>query len=121
MCEHATASARAKKATTSPAPSDPEGVLPDRVFKAGEELEFLKDLDFLVIALPLTSSTDGLIGERKLQALPKTTLAVARITRISDGPAMSMPTAPNTRRLAAAVGVARTDDLVHLRQRVAVP
>ncbi len=55
-----------------PGTSDPEGVLPDRVFKAGEELEFLKDLDFLVIALPLTNSTDGLIGERELQALPKT-------------------------------------------------
>lgn len=55
-----------------PGTSDPEGVLPDRVFKAGEELEFLGGLDFLVIALPLTNITDGLIGERELQALPKT-------------------------------------------------
>ena len=55
-----------------PGTSDPDGVLPDRVFKAGEELEFLGGLDFLVIALPLTKATDGLIGERELQALPKT-------------------------------------------------
>lgn len=55
-----------------PGTGDPEGVLPDRVFKAGEELEFLGGLDFLVLALPLTKATDGLIGERELQALPKT-------------------------------------------------
>lgn len=51
---------------------DPEGVLPDRVFTAGQEIEFLSGLDFLVVALPLTKSTDGLIGERELQALPRT-------------------------------------------------
>ncbi|MES2694687.1 MAG: D-2-hydroxyacid dehydrogenase [Verrucomicrobiota bacterium] len=55
-----------------PGTSDPEGVLPDRVFKAGEEMEFLKELDFLVIALPLTKATEGLVGERELQALPRT-------------------------------------------------
>jgi phosphoglycerate dehydrogenase-like enzyme len=55
-----------------PGTSDPEGVLPDRVFQAGEELEFLKELDFLVVALPLTKATEGLIGERELQALPRT-------------------------------------------------
>lgn len=51
---------------------DPDGVLPDRVFKAGEELSFLSGLDFLVVALPLTKATEGLIGERELQALPRT-------------------------------------------------
>lgn len=50
---------------------DSEGVLPDRVFKAGEELEFLRGLDFLILALPLTKATEGLIGERELQALPR--------------------------------------------------
>jgi phosphoglycerate dehydrogenase-like enzyme len=49
---------------------DPAGVLPDHVFRAGEENEFLRDLDFLVIALPLSKATEGLIGERELQALP---------------------------------------------------
>jgi phosphoglycerate dehydrogenase-like enzyme len=42
------------------------------VFKAGDELEFLGGLDFLVLALPLTKATEGLIGERELQALPRT-------------------------------------------------
>ena len=51
---------------------DLAGVLPDRVFKAGEELSFLSGLDFLVVALPLTKATEGLIGERELQALPRT-------------------------------------------------
>jgi phosphoglycerate dehydrogenase-like enzyme len=50
---------------------DPEGVLPDRVFKSGEELEFLRDLDFLILALPLTKTNEGLIGERELRALPR--------------------------------------------------
>jgi phosphoglycerate dehydrogenase-like enzyme len=53
-----------------PGTSDPEGVLPDRVFRAGEELEFLRNLDFLIVALPLTKATEGLIGERELRALP---------------------------------------------------
>jgi phosphoglycerate dehydrogenase-like enzyme len=55
-----------------PGTGDPEGVLPDHVFRAGEELEFLRGLDFLIVALPLTKATQGLIGERELQALPKT-------------------------------------------------
>lgn len=49
---------------------DAEGILPDNIFKAGEELEFLRDLDFLILALPLTKATESLIGERELQALP---------------------------------------------------
>jgi phosphoglycerate dehydrogenase-like enzyme len=51
--------------------SDPEGTLPDRVFATGEEKEFLGGLDFLVLALPLTKATEGLIGERELQWLPR--------------------------------------------------
>lgn len=55
-----------------PGTGDPPGVLPHRVFQAGEELTFLSGLDFLVVALPLTKATEGLIGERELQALPRT-------------------------------------------------
>jgi len=51
---------------------DPEGTLPDRQFVAGQELEFLSGLDFLIVAMPLTNVTDGLIGERELKALPRT-------------------------------------------------
>jgi len=53
-----------------PGTGDPDGVLPDRVFRPGEEIDFLRGLDFLILALPLTKTTDGLIGERELRALP---------------------------------------------------
>ena len=54
-----------------PGTGDAEGILPDRVFRHGEELEFLRGLDFMVVAIPLTKATEGLIGERELQALPR--------------------------------------------------
>lgn len=55
---------------TVPGTGDPEGVLPHRVFRPGEEMEFLQGLDFLVVAMPLTNATEGLIGENELKALP---------------------------------------------------
>lgn len=55
-----------------PGTGDPDGTHPHRVFSASEEAEFLHDLDFLVVAVPLTPATDGLIGERQLRALPRT-------------------------------------------------
>lgn len=55
---------------TIPGTGDPEGVLPDETFRAGQEIAFLEDLDFLVVATPLTNATEGLIGERELRALP---------------------------------------------------
>jgi phosphoglycerate dehydrogenase-like enzyme len=55
-----------------PGTGDPDGVLPDRVFPANQAMEFLAGLDFLVLALPLTKATEGLIGERELRALPRT-------------------------------------------------
>jgi len=54
---------------TDPGTGDPEGVLPDRIFRTEQWEEFLKDLDFLVLCLPHTSKTTGLIGERELQAM----------------------------------------------------
>lgn len=56
---------------TVPGTGDPEGVLPDRVFRTGEEMEFLGGMDFLILAMPLTKQTEGLVGERELQALPR--------------------------------------------------
>jgi phosphoglycerate dehydrogenase-like enzyme len=51
---------------------DPEGSLPDQCFTAGAEREFLSGLDFLVLALPHTRQTDGLIGEGELRNLRRT-------------------------------------------------
>lgn len=55
-----------------PGTGDPEGVLPDRVFVAGEEKEFLSSLDFLILAMPLTKRTESLIGEAELRSLKPT-------------------------------------------------
>src|SRR5262249_54399711 len=46
--------------------------LPDRVFLPGQEHEFLRELDFLVLALPLTAKSRGLIGRRELASLKRT-------------------------------------------------
>ena len=52
-----------------PGTGDPDGTLPHRVFRSGEEKAFLAGLDFLVVAMPLTSATEGLIGEEALRCL----------------------------------------------------
>ena len=49
---------------------DPEGTLPDKVFVSGQEREFLENLDFLVMAMPLTPATTGLISDEHLKILP---------------------------------------------------
>jgi phosphoglycerate dehydrogenase-like enzyme len=51
---------------------DPEGKLPDRFFTVGQETEFLAGLDYLVLALPLTQASNGMVGARELQALRPT-------------------------------------------------
>ncbi|TMV52811.1 D-2-hydroxyacid dehydrogenase [Paenibacillus mesophilus] len=53
-----------------PGTGDPQGALPDRVFIRGQETEFLRDLDALIVAVPLTQQTEGMIGEKELRALP---------------------------------------------------
>jgi len=55
-----------------PGTGDPEGGLPDRVYLEDEKMEFLSNLDFLVFALPLTQSTEGIVGEQELRAMPRT-------------------------------------------------
>jgi len=50
---------------------DPEGAIPEKVFKSGQEEEFLKDLDFLILCMPLTKNTEGIIGENELKYLPQ--------------------------------------------------
>ena len=48
---------------------DPEGLLPDQVFGPDQKNEFLGGLDFLVLAMPLTDASRGIIGEPELRAL----------------------------------------------------
>lgn len=50
---------------------DPDGSLPDRYFTEEERMKFLPGLDFLVLAVPLTTKTKGIIGEAELRMLPK--------------------------------------------------
>jgi len=54
-----------------PGTGDPEGVLPDRIFTPGQELDFLAVLDYLILALPHTQRTTRLLGERELKTLPQ--------------------------------------------------
>jgi phosphoglycerate dehydrogenase-like enzyme len=54
-----------------PGTGDPDGKLPDRVFGLEQKKEFLSGLDFLVMAMPLTGKTKGIVGEEELKALPK--------------------------------------------------
>lgn len=54
-----------------PGTGDPEGKLPDRVFLSGQESEFLSGLDFLILALPHTQQSEGMVGVKELQALPR--------------------------------------------------
>jgi phosphoglycerate dehydrogenase-like enzyme len=53
-----------------PDSSDTEGVLPDRVFRMEQKDEFLQELDFLVLCMPLTKATEGIVGVDELRALP---------------------------------------------------
>jgi phosphoglycerate dehydrogenase-like enzyme len=52
-----------------PGTGDPEGILPERVFVGGGEAEFFSSLDFLVLAMPLTPQTEGIVGEKELRSL----------------------------------------------------
>lgn len=51
---------------------DKEGKLPDKVFTIDHKTEFLKGLDFLIIAMPQTDTNEGIVGEKELSLLKKT-------------------------------------------------
>jgi len=55
-----------------PGTGDPEGALPDTVFTMDKKKEFLSQLDFLILSVPLTSTTRGMVGESELKSLPAT-------------------------------------------------
>ena len=42
-----------------------------RCFSLARSNEFLSNLDFLILAMPLTKTTRGIVGERELQSLPR--------------------------------------------------
>jgi phosphoglycerate dehydrogenase-like enzyme len=52
-----------------PGTGDPEGTLPDRIFAPDQVKEFLGELDYLFITMPLTPATTGLISEKELKML----------------------------------------------------
>jgi len=55
-----------------PGTGDPDGELPDRLFTAGQEQEFLRDLDFLILSMPHTPANTGIVGERELRVMKPT-------------------------------------------------
>lgn len=55
-----------------PNTGDPEGVLPDRAFLDVDRATFLAGLDFLILSLPRTRQSDGMVGAVELRTLPKT-------------------------------------------------
>lgn len=65
-----------------PGTGDPDGKLPDKAFVAGQETEFLSGLDYLILTMPLTNASKGIIGEKELQALPRH----ARVLNPARGP-----------------------------------
>ncbi|MBN2455709.1 MAG: D-2-hydroxyacid dehydrogenase [Sedimentisphaerales bacterium] len=54
-----------------PGTGDSEGKLPDKVFSVDQKKEFLSGLDYLILAMPLTKNTEGIVGEEDLKALPR--------------------------------------------------
>jgi len=52
-----------------PGTGDPDGNLPDKVFLMNEKEAFLKGLDFLIMAIPQTGNTEGIVGEAELKML----------------------------------------------------
>jgi len=54
-----------------PGTGDTAGTFPDRVFLQGQEAPFLQTLDYLIITMPLTHVTQGLIGYAELCRLPQ--------------------------------------------------
>ena len=55
-----------------PGTGDPDGVLPHRKFVTGQMADFLPHLDYLILTMPLTLTTRGLIGERELRMMRTT-------------------------------------------------
>jgi len=55
---------------------DPAGVLPDALYGTEQLREMLAQCDFVVLAVPLTQETRGMIGEAELRAMKPTAYLV---------------------------------------------
>lgn len=55
-----------------PGTGDPQGLLPDESYVPGQEQAFLGGLDFLILALPLSPQSQGIVGAEELAMLPAT-------------------------------------------------
>ncbi len=55
---------------------DPAGVLPDALYGPEQLREMLAQCDFVVLAVPLTQETRGMIGEAELRAMKRTAYLV---------------------------------------------
>ncbi|QEG33426.1 D-2-hydroxyacid dehydrogenase [Bythopirellula goksoeyrii] len=54
-----------------PGTGDVEGTLPDRVFHLKDKDEFLSNLDFLVLSMPLNDANRGIVSHQELRLLPE--------------------------------------------------
>ena len=55
---------------------DPEGAIPEKMYRTEEMGELLPQCDYVVVALPLTSATTHAIGEAELRAMKPTAYLV---------------------------------------------
>lgn len=52
-----------------PGTGDPKGMLLDSLFPPSQLREMLKECDFLIVAVPLTPETEGMVGREELKAM----------------------------------------------------
>ena len=85
-----------------PGTGDPDGSIPDRIVGDGELGEVVRDADVLVLTMPLTDATRGIVGREVIDALP----AHAWLINVSRGALVDEPAlldALRAGRLAGAV------------------
>ena len=87
---------------TSPGMGDPQGTLPDQAFTMERKLEFLTGLDFLILCIPKTAKTIGLVGSAELAALKKS----AFLLNVARGPIVQEDALIETLRRGAIAGAA---------------
>lgn len=85
-----------------PGTGDPDGSIPDRIVGDADLLEAVRSADVLVVTMPLTDASRGIIGREVLAAMP----ATAWLINVSRGALVDEPAlleALRTGRLAGAV------------------